>query len=128
MDIKIFLKKGFYLFTILAIFLTIFSLCGMLPYGTIAAWIGLLIGYLNFIGGTTAISSAISKPDKQFLGIIFGGMIIRFVLIFAILFILIEILELDKITMIAALFISYLGFLVLEIWQIHQFALSRGNS
>jgi hypothetical protein len=127
MNFTIFFKKGFYLFVILAIFLTIFILSGVVTHGKMAAWIGLILGFLNFIGGAAAISHAIPKSDSQFLTIFFGGMIIRFVFIFTTLFVLIKIFELDKITMIVVLFISYVSFLVLEIWQVHQHALAKGN-
>jgi len=127
MKFMVFFKKGFFLFFIFAIFLTFLMITNLVNNDINAAWIGLILGFLNFIAGVATISSGISKPDKQFFIIFFGGMALRFTLIFISLFLLIKLLDIHKVFLISSLLFSYVSFMILEIWQVHQSSMSRGK-
>ena len=92
-----------------------------------AAWLGLILGFLNFIAGVATISSGISKPDNRFFIIFFGGMALRFTFIFVSLFLLIKLWDIHKVLLISSLLFSYVSFMILEIWQVHQSSISRGK-
>lgn len=127
MKFMVFFKKGFFLFFIFAIFLTILMITNLVNNDINAAWIGLILGFLNFIAGIAALSSGISRPDNQFFIIFFGGMILRFTLIFISLFLLIKLLDIHKVLLISSLLFSYVSFMILEIWQVRQSSISRGK-
>ncbi len=93
-----------------------------------AAWIGLTLGFLNFIAGVATISSGITKPDNRFFIIFFGGMALRFTFLFVSLFLLIKLLDIHKVLLISSLLFSYVSFMILEIWQVRQSSISRGKN
>ncbi len=128
MKFSVFLKKGFYLLAILAIFLTFLTLFGILETGKFAAWSGLSISFLNFIIGSAIVAWGTGKSDKHFYSAFFGGMFLRFLGVFILLFILIKYVQFDQNTLIVALLASYFCFLGLEIWIIYQLSLKKGDS
>ncbi len=128
MNFMFFFKKGFFLFFIFAIFLTILMLTNLVNNDINAAWIGLTLGFLNFIAGVATISSGITKPDNRFFIIFFGGMALRFTFLFVSLFLLIKLLDIHKVLLISSLLFSYVSFMILEIWQVRQSSISRGKN
>ncbi len=123
-----FFKKSFLLLATFAIFLTFLMTAGFLKEAVTEAWIGLAISYLNFLGGTVVIVWGINKSDKQFYTAYFGGMFIRFSVMFILLFILLKYFHLGQLSLILSLLITYFSFLALEIWIINQSMQSKGNS
>ncbi|GAB4368631.1 MAG: hypothetical protein Kow0042_09920 [Calditrichia bacterium] len=81
--------------------------------------------FINFLAGGLILSWAFQKPDKIFYGYYFGGMIGRFVFIFACLFIFIKYLNFNKMVLMISLIVFYFSFLVIEIWSIVQFTARR---
>lgn len=88
----------------------------------IGAGIGLIISYANTLIGFAIISWGYKRSFNKFLASIYGGMIFRFLLIFAVLFVLIVALEIPMIALIVSLGISYFIFLGLEIYIIHTYS------
>jgi uncharacterized membrane protein len=120
-----FLKKGFYLFTIFAIFLTFLNLSSIVQEGIGAAWAGLIISFFNFLVGAGIISWGIGKKDSQFYGAFFGGMLFRFLIIFLVLLLLVKKFNLHQLALVISLLLTYFGFLFLEIWILNKY--SEGN-
>ncbi|NIW78281.1 MAG: hypothetical protein GWN16_01965 [Calditrichae bacterium] len=85
-------------------------------------WTGIGISFLNTIIGFAILSWGINRSNKSFLISVYGGMIFRFLLIFALLFILIGALQAEMITLISSFMITYFLFLGLEVLQIHKYA------
>lgn len=127
MKFVIFLKNCFYLLVLFAIFLTFLMFTGLLGQGVLAAWIGLGLTVMNFLMGAAILSWGASRSDKDFYGSFLGGMIVRFALIFLLLWICIRYFQLNTLILISSLLISYLAFLFLEIWLIHKHSLSKGS-
>jgi hypothetical protein len=122
-----FFKKGFFLFSIFAIFLILLTVTDLVTDGIVAAWTGLILGYLNFLGGTASLCTSFSKPDKQFYSVFFGGMIVRFAILFLILLLLIIVFHMNKIWLISSLLVSYVSFMIIEIWVVHKFSITQGK-
>ena len=91
------------------------------------AWFGLGIAFVNFVIGVAIISWGFEKPDKIFYSAFFGGMLVRFVLIFLILFILIKYFNFDRLILVGSLLVAYFAFLGFEIWNIWKFSILRGK-
>lgn len=127
MKFVIFLKNCFYLLAVFAIFLTFLMLTGLLGKEVLAAWIGLSLAMMNFLMGAAVLSWGASRSDKDFYGSFLGGMIVRFALIFFILWICIKYFQLNTLVLISSLLISYSAFLFLEIWLIHKHSLTKGS-
>jgi hypothetical protein len=92
-----------------------------------AAWSGLIIGFLNFLAGSASVSLGIRKSDKDFYSYFFGGMILRFALIFVVLFLLIRFFNMNKIILVSSLLTTYVGFMIIEVWLIYKFSASQGK-
>jgi len=122
-----FLKKGFLLFFFFAIFLFFLQLIGQLASGTLAAWAGILISLLNFLIGSAIIAWGARKSDKKFYSMFFMGMLIRFALIFIVLFILIKIFQLPQLFLAGSLLVSYFGFMGLEVWIVYKSEQQKGS-
>jgi hypothetical protein len=127
MKFIIFFKNSFYLFAVFAIFLTFLILTGLLNQGILAAWVGLFLSLFNFLVGAAILSWGTGKTDKDFYGSFFGGMILRFALLFLLLWILIKYVQLNSLILTGSLLISYFAFLFLEIWLIHGHSISKGS-
>lgn len=76
---------------------------------------GVVISSLNFLIGYSAIRFGINKPNKSFLMIVFGAVVIRFFLIFALIVITISFLYVRLNSFIFTTFTFYFYFLVVEI-------------
>jgi len=122
-----FLKKGFLLFLFFAIFLIFLQLIDLLQSGFLAGWVGLLISFVNFLTGAAIISWGVTKSDKKFYSLFFTGMLLRFVVIFLVLFILIKIFLLSQLVLLISLLITYFGFMAVEIWIINATAQKKGT-
>jgi len=101
--------------------LVLLAICSLFAYGylksadnikiTLAVVIGMSIGYVNSLLGYALLSWGYQKDNKDFMLSVFGGMIFRFLLIFAILFILIVASKVEKVPLIASLVVVYFSFL-----------------
>ena len=88
----------------------------------IAAGVGLLISYINALIGFAILRWSYKKSMNEFMGSFYGGMIFRFLLIFAALFILIIGFDMPQISLIISLCMSYFTFLGLEVFIIHRYS------
>lgn len=77
-------------------------------YGYLISLINVLIGY-----GLTGI--AFEKKVKSFMIIVFGGMVLRMLLVTALLLILLYIAHLDEVSLVASVFFFYFLFISIEI-------------
>ncbi len=120
-----FLKKGFYLFTIFAIFLTFLDLSNIIQEGVGSAWAGLFISFFNFLLGAGIITWGIGKKDNQFYGAFFGGMLFRFLIIFLVLLLLVKKYNVHQLVLVISLLLTYFAFLFLEIWILNKYSESN---
>jgi len=123
-----FFKKGFLLFLFFAIFLTFSAVFGLADGVISAGWIGLGLSFINYLAGGAIISWGVTKSDKKFYSAFFGGMIGRFVALFALLFVCIKIFKIQQFAILISLLITYFSFLAIEIWIIYRSSLARGNT
>lgn len=89
---------------------------------------GIGIGYGNVLVGFPILRWGFDKPHKYFLLSVYGGMILRFLLIFSLIFILIVAFKMEMVTFLVSLMGSYFLFLGLEVYQFSQIADTRRNS
>jgi hypothetical protein len=122
-----FLKKGFLLFFFFAIFLLFLQLIGQFKSDILAAWTGIIISLFNFLIGSAIIAWGAPKSDNRFYSMFFIGMLLRFVLIFIVLFILIKIVHLSQLFLAGSLLVSYFGFMGLEIWIVYKSDQQKGT-
>ncbi len=116
--------------------LVLLAICSLFAYGylqsadnksiTVAVIIGMTIGYINTLLGFAILSWGYQKNSKDFMLSVFGSMIFRFLLIFAILFILIAASKVEKVPLIASLVVVYFSFLGLEVIEIYRSTKLRG--
>jgi len=85
----------------------------------IAAAAGLAIGYVNALIGYAIMAWGIRRSHNEFMASVFGSMILRFLLIFALLFVLIWALKLRELPLISTLVGSYFVYLGLEVVYLH---------
>ena len=83
---------------------------------------GFTIGYGNALLGFAALSWGIDRSNQAFMVSFLGGMIFRFLLIFALLFLLIRALKYDQVAILVPLLATYFLFLGLEIFLVAQFS------
>lgn len=76
---------------------------------------GILIAALNFLIGFLTIRIGLNKPNKSFLIIVFGGVVIRFFLIFALIILTISFLYVKMNSFIFTTFTFYFYYLIVEI-------------
>ena len=88
----------------------------------IAMLFGAGIAYGNALVGFAIINWGYKRSQVKFFFSVFGGMIFRFLLIFAILFILMGSLKASIFTLLASLMVVYFVFLGLEIYQFHKYS------
>ncbi|HQV31954.1 MAG TPA: hypothetical protein PKV71_08765 [Calditrichia bacterium] len=79
---------------------------------------GLGMAYLNTLIGFFVLAWGYRRQPKQLMVAVFGGMIFRFLLIFAALFVLIWALKMNQVALVTSLVAAYFLFLVLEIFHI----------
>ncbi len=83
--------------------------------------VGIFLGYLNAIVGYLILVWGMKRSQNAFMGAVFGGMIFRFLLLFAILFILIIAVHFRMIPLIISLLFSYFTFLFFEIMFVNKY-------
>ena len=77
---------------------------------------GYFISLINVIIGYLMILWAINKGTKSFMVIIFGGMLVRMILVFLFLVLLITFSNLDLTSLVSSVFFFYFLFMGLEIY------------
>lgn len=75
----------------------------------------LLITLVNFVVGNILLKYGLTKPDKVFLTVVFGGMVLRLFLVLISIIISIKLLKMSQDSFIFAIFTFYIFFLTLEI-------------
>ncbi len=105
-----------------------FAAIGWLEAGKEEVLWGIGIGYGNALLGFAILRWGFDKSHQQFMISIYGGMILRFLLIFSLIFLLIVAFKMDTVTFLVSLMGSYFVFLGLEIFQILQIAVTQRNS
>ncbi len=83
--------------------------------------VGVALGYVNAIVGYWFLAWGMKRSHNAFMGAVFGGMIFRFLLLFAILFILIIAVHFRMIPLIISLLFSYFTFLFFEIMFVNKY-------
>lgn len=115
-----FFKKSLVIFIICIItFASVLYYIGT-PEDKTAAGIGLAIAYINSLLGFATVSWGYRGSHKEFMTSLLGGMIIRFFVIFILLFILIKIAHVAVTWLLVSLCFSYFLYIALEIWEIHK--------
>lgn len=76
---------------------------------------GILIAALNFMIGFLTIRLGLNKPNKSFLIIVFGGVVIRFFLIFTLIILTLSFLYVRMNSFIFTIFIFYFYYLIVEV-------------
>lgn len=76
---------------------------------------GIIIAALNFLIGFLTIRIGLNKPNKSFLIIVFGGVIIRFFLIFALIILTLSFLYVRMNSFIFTTFTFYFYYLIVEV-------------
>jgi hypothetical protein len=76
---------------------------------------GILIAALNFMIGFLTIRLGLNKPNKSFLIIVFGGVVIRFFLIFALIILTLSFLYVRMNSFIFTTFTFYFYYLIVEV-------------
>ncbi|GAB4329764.1 MAG: hypothetical protein Kow0037_04980 [Calditrichia bacterium] len=126
MSFSLFLKKSGYVLGAMILLLLIATVANLFSFPLAPVWVALGIAYLNFIIGVAVLAWGFGKEDKQFYGAFFGGMLFRFVLMFAVLWLLIKLFHYPMFVLILALIFFYFSFLVVEILGIVQSSSLRG--
>jgi hypothetical protein len=81
---------------------------------------GIFLPTLNFLLGILAIHFGFEKSDRLFLIIVFGGLVVRFFLMFIIIVIAIDLLFVSLNSFIFTTFIFYFYYLIVEIFILTQ--------
>lgn len=76
---------------------------------------GILIAALNFLIGFLTIRIGMNKPNKSFLIIVFGGVVIRFFLIFTLIILTLSFLYVRMNSFIFTTFTFYFYYLIVEV-------------
>lgn len=84
--------------------------------------LGVAIAYGNALLGFVLLNWGIKQSQHIFFLSIYGGIILRFLLIFSLLFILIGALQLNQVALVLSLIATYFLFLALEIYQVYKFS------
>jgi hypothetical protein len=79
---------------------------------------GYIISLINVILGYIMIQMALTKGTKSFMVIIFGGMLIRMMIVFIFLILLITYSNFDTTSLITSVFFFYFLFMGLEIYYL----------
>lgn len=116
-----FRNKIFILFSAIIPFLAllitfVLFLSGRLDFSLFKSYsLGILIASLNFLIGFVAIRIGLNKPNKSFLIIVFGGVVLRFFLVFALIILTLSFLYVRMNSFIFTTFTFYFYFMVVEI-------------
>lgn len=77
--------------------------------------IGDFLAFLNFILGLLFVSWGLSRPNKEFLASLFGGLLIRLSLLLILLTSTLIFLEINEISFIFSLLFFYFFYIIIEI-------------
>lgn len=77
--------------------------------------LGILIAAVNYIIGIIAIKVGLDKPNKSFLIIVFGAVVLRFFLVFTLIILTLSFLYVRMNSFIFTTFTFYFYFLIIEI-------------
>jgi hypothetical protein len=94
----------------------------------VAMSIGALLSTVNVLLGFLAIEFSFDKSYTTFLKIVLGGMGVRMALLFAVLLVLIKVVELHAVALTVSLLSFYLIFLVLEVLFIQKKAAVKNQN
>ncbi|MFN3694158.1 MAG: hypothetical protein ACK4UV_04040 [Ignavibacterium sp.] len=98
------------------IILSALYIFGQLDFAQFKSYLfGILIAGLNFLIGFVAVRIGLNKPNKSFLLIVFGAVVIRFFLIFALIILTLSFLYVRMNSFIFTIFTFYFYFLIVEI-------------
>jgi len=86
----------------------------------IAAVIGCLMSVLNALAGSITLEYALDKSYSTFFKVVFGGMLIRMVILLGTLYLLIAAFGIQKIALTVSLLGFYMVFLILEVLSIQR--------
>jgi hypothetical protein len=106
------------LITTLIVCVTVFVLyqTGTIEYDIFrSGFAGIIIALVNYLAGFYLLRIGLNKPDKLFLAIVMGGMVIRLFLVLISIIISIKLLKISQDSFIFAIFTFYIFFLTLEI-------------
>lgn len=88
---------------------------------------GIGISFGNALLGFAILAWGFRRSHARFMLSVFGGMILRFLLIFSLLFVLIGALKMNQVILISSLMITYFLFMGLEIFQIQKCSDRKGS-
>lgn len=126
MSFFLFIKKSVYVLIGLVLVLLAAGAFDLFTFPLAPVWMALGISYGNFVIGVGVLAWGFGKADKQFYAAFLGGMIVRFILMFIILWMLIKLFHYPMFVLILALIFFYFSFLVVEILGIVQSSSLRG--
>ncbi len=81
---------------------------------------GVIISLLNFIIGISSIKFSIKRSQKLFLIVLWGGLLIRLILILSIVVYVLIFLEITKAGFIFSVFFFYIFYLIVEIFYLNS--------
>ena len=81
---------------------------------------GIGIAYLNALIGYALLYWGFRGSTKRLMAAVFGGMILRFLLILLFLFLLIGALKVDEVPLVSTLIAAYFLFLGLEVFHVYK--------
>lgn len=118
-------NKGIYFFIIIPIFFLIGIIISYIfNYSDSVQFYSLLYGFifstLNFILGVLAIHFGFEKSDKIFLIVVFGGLVVRLILMLILIVIALKFLFVRLNSFIFTTFIFYFYYLIVEIFILNQ--------
>ncbi|MBI5663438.1 MAG: hypothetical protein HZC46_15015 [Ignavibacterium album] len=114
-------SKFFILFSLILPLTVFFAVCvlfasGQLDFSLFKSFsIGIFIAALNFLIGFIAIKKGLNKPNKSFLIIVFGAVILRFFLVFVLIILTLSFLYVRMNSFIFTTFTFYFYYLIVEI-------------
>lgn len=114
-------NKPFIFFSVIVPFMALIVLSVLFASGQIdfslfkSHSLGILIASLNFLIGFIAVRIGLNKPNKSFLLIVFGAVVIRFFLIFSLIILTLSFLYVRMNSFIFTTFTFYFYFLIVEI-------------
>jgi hypothetical protein len=111
-----YLLIGLVISLVVSLSLFILYQTGKIEYATLrASFAGIIIALVNYLIGFYLLKIGLNKPDKLFLTIVMGGMVIRLFLVLISIIISIKLLKISQDSFIFAIFTFYIFFLTLEI-------------
>jgi hypothetical protein len=111
-----YLLIGLVISLVVSLSLFILYQTGKIEYATFrASFAGIIIALVNYLIGFYLLKIGLNKPDKLFLTIVMGGMVIRLFLVLISIIISIKLLKISQDSFIFAIFTFYIFFLTLEI-------------